>query len=42
MSMINCQCMCNKTNEIVDYVKDHDVVALTETRQAIMNRITVR
>ena len=33
VSVRNCQLLCNKTGEIVDYVKDHDVdiVALTET-----------
>ena len=33
VSWINCQSVRNKTNEVVDYVKDHDVdiVALTES-----------
>ena len=33
VSLMNCQSMCNKTMEIADYVKDHnvDIVALTET-----------
>ena len=33
VSLINCQFTCNKTNEVVDYVKGHDVdtVALTDT-----------
>lgn len=33
VALMNCQSMCNKTMEIADYVKDHDVdmVALTET-----------
>ena len=33
VSLINCQSICNETNEVVDCVKDQDVhsVALTET-----------
>jgi len=33
VSVMNCQLMANKTSEIVDYIKHHDVdiVALTET-----------
>ena len=33
ISLMNCQSMCNKTSEIMDYVVDHDadVLALTET-----------
>ena len=44
VSLINCQSVCNKTNERVDYVKDHDVDVLPWQilGWAIMNRTIIK